>query len=103
MSITSEKVLRKMNEIQSKGGTSIGHWHSLRKWLLEADQVQETFQEAVINDADMTTEQKEFWLSKAPLSAAESLTECPEGHGPLYRDGGLLFCLICKHTVSKEE
>lgn len=34
------------------------------------------------------------------LLVNESFTECPEGHGPLYDDGGLLFCPICKHTVS---
>lgn len=38
--ITSEKVLRKMNEIQHKGGESIGHWHELRQWLLEDEQTQ---------------------------------------------------------------
>lgn len=31
---------------------------------------------------------------------SESLKDCPEGHGPLYDDGGILFCPICKHTVS---
>ena len=41
MPITSEKVLRKMNEIQHKGGPSIGHWHQLRRWLLEDEQVRE--------------------------------------------------------------
>lgn len=30
----------------------------------------------------------------------ESLKDCPEGHGPLFDDGGILFCPICKHTVS---
>lgn len=42
MPITSEKVLRKMNEIQGKGGPSIGHWHILRRWLLEDEQVEES-------------------------------------------------------------
>jgi hypothetical protein len=64
MSITSEAVLRKMNEIQSKGGEPIGHWHQLRHWLLEDEQVKETFQEAVANDAEMSAEQKEHWLDQ---------------------------------------
>lgn len=34
------------------------------------------------------------------LKASESLKDCPEGHGPLFDDGGLLFCPICKRTVS---
>lgn len=34
------------------------------------------------------------------LKVSESLKDCPEGHGPLYDDGGLLFCPICKHTES---
>lgn len=72
MSINSEQVLRKMNEIQSKGGEPIGHWHNLRRWLLEPEQVQESFQEAVMNDQTMTSEQKEYWLSRSiPTSAAE--------------------------------
>ena len=62
MSINSEQVLLKMNEIQNKGGVTIGHWHSLRQWLLEPEQAQETFQEAVINDKEMTAEQKVHWL-----------------------------------------
>lgn len=77
MSITSEKVLRKMNEIQSKGGEPIGHWHQLRRWLLEDEQIQETFQEAVMNDPDMTEEQKEFWLSKCICPADGHSELCP--------------------------
>lgn len=68
MPITSEKVLRKMNEIQSKGGPSIGHWHILRRWLLEDEQVQENFFDAVENDPDMTPEQKEYWLAQKPAN-----------------------------------
>ena len=41
MPINSEQVLRKMNEIQSKGGEPVGHWHSLRQWLLEDKQVEQ--------------------------------------------------------------
>lgn len=41
MSITSAQVLRKMNEIQAKGGPTIGHWHQLRLWLKQDEQVRE--------------------------------------------------------------
>ena len=41
MPINSEQVLRKMNEIQSKGGEPIADWHSLRRWLLEDKQVEQ--------------------------------------------------------------
>lgn len=41
MPITSAKVLRKMSEIQSKGGPTIGHWHQLRHWLLMDEQIRE--------------------------------------------------------------
>lgn len=65
MPINSEMVLRKMNEIQSSGGQAIGHWHSLRKWLLEPEQLQENFLDAVMNDNEMTHEQKEYWKSQS--------------------------------------
>lgn len=74
MPITSEKVLRKMNEIQSKGGVSIGHWHILRRWLLEDEQVQENFFDAVENDPDMTPEQKEYWLAQKPPNTSVQRT-----------------------------
>ena len=67
--ITSEKVLRKMNEIQHHGGVSIGHWHQLRKWLLEDEQIKEDFLDAVKNDSDMTAQQKDFWFSQALIDA----------------------------------
>lgn len=95
MPITSEKVLRKMNEIQSKGGEPIGHWHILRRWLLEDEQVQENFFDAVENDPDMTPEQKEYWLAQKPPNTSVQptvLTHCPN-------DGNLLlmgFCDQCK-------
>lgn len=85
MPITSEKVLRKMNEIQSKGGEPIGHWHILRRWLLEDEQVQENFFDAVENDPDMTPEQKEYWLS-------QSRPTLHAGDG-----GGLWACPKCSH------
>lgn len=94
MSITSEKVLRKMNEIQSKGGPSIGHWHILRRWLLEDEQVQETFQEAVLNDPDMTPEQKEYWLSQSRPTqrAADGVWTCVCGE--IHFEGGV-YCDVC--------
>lgn len=73
MPITSENVLRKMNEIQHKGGPSIGHWHQLRRWLKEDGQVQESFQDAVRNDPDMTAEQKAYWLSQTQQSLSDGM------------------------------
>lgn len=57
--------------------------------------LQESFQDAVRNDPDMTEEQKDYWLS---MSQPEPT--CPEGHGKLIIDGDLLFCPVCKFTVS---
>lgn len=36
--ITSEKVLRKMTEIQDGQIVGPGHWYELRRWLLEDEQ-----------------------------------------------------------------
>jgi len=76
-----------MNEIQSKGGQPIAHWHSLRQWLLEPEQIQESFQEAVTNDPDMTSEQKEYWLSKSS----------PTKHGR--QDAKGVYCKCCEFLV----
>jgi hypothetical protein len=82
MSINSEQVLRKMNEIQSKGGVPIAHWHSLRQWLLEPEQLQENFLEAVMNDKEMTPEQKEYWLSSDLQDLAREAEEWDYKHNP---------------------
>lgn len=82
MSINSEQVLRKMNEIQSNGGESIGHWHSLRQWLLEPEQLQENFIEAVMNDKEMTPEQKEYWLSSDLQELAREAEEWDYKNNP---------------------
>lgn len=37
------------------------------------------------------------------LKMSESLKDCPEGHGTLFDDGGLLFCPVCKYTVSTND
>lgn len=39
MPINSEQVLRKMSKIESAGGQPISHWHQLRRWLLDHEQV----------------------------------------------------------------
>lgn len=35
------------------------------------------------------------------LRAADLPTDCPNGHGPLFPQDDLLFCDICKFTVSR--
>jgi hypothetical protein len=37
--ITSAQVLRKMNELQHRGGELISTWHDLRRWLREDEQI----------------------------------------------------------------
>jgi len=42
------------------------------------------------------------WLESRPTPRAADLpSDCPNGHGPLFPQDDLLFCDVCKFTVSR--